>query len=79
MQYDNLASAKPGGPVFDCYLQVIVCRQVGTMTQVYDAEQYARHPFFKTDIKGKFVEIRFTSTESSESSILFLGHKPLLL
>jgi hypothetical protein len=79
VQYDNLKSAVPGAPVYDCYLQVIACRQVGTMTQVYDAEQYARHPLFKTDIKGRFVGIRLTEPDSSESSILFLDHKPLFL
>ncbi|QCP47902.1 hypothetical protein FAZ95_01125 [Trinickia violacea] len=78
VQYDNLAYAKPGAPVFDCYLQVIVCRRVGTIDRVYDAEEYARQPLFKTDIKGKFVGVTFNVKAAAESPIVFIGHKPLL-
>ncbi|MEV8472320.1 hypothetical protein [Ralstonia sp. UNC404CL21Col] len=78
IQYDNLSNAQPGSPVFDCYLQVVLCRKVGTVTQVYDAEEYARHPLFKSDIKGKFAGIEFTDPDASESPIVFLGRKPLL-
>jgi len=78
IQYDNLGSAQAGSPVFDCYLQVVLCRKVGTVTQVYDAEEYARHPLFKTDIKGKFASIEFTDADASESPIVFMGRKPLL-
>ena len=78
IQYDNLGNAQQGSPVFDCYLQVVLCRKVGTVTQVYDAEEYARHPLFKSDIKGKFASIEFTDPDASESPIVFLGRKPLL-
>jgi len=78
IQYDNLGNAQPGSPVFDCYLQVVLCHKVGTVTQVYDAEEYARHPLFKSDIKGKFASIEFTDADASESPIVFMGRKPLL-
>ncbi|NPT44088.1 hypothetical protein GNZ12_22825 [Paraburkholderia sp. 1N] len=78
VQYDNLSYAKQGAPVYDCYLQVVLCRRVGTITRVFDAEEYARHPLFKTDIKGKFAGVNFDDKKSSESSVVFLGRKPLL-
>jgi hypothetical protein len=77
VQYDNLANAKPGAPVFDCYLQVVVCRKVGTVEHVYDAEEYARQPLFKTDIKGRFVRVAFSVKSAEQSPVVFLGHKPL--
>jgi hypothetical protein len=79
IQYENMDTVKPGAPVYDCLLQIILCRNVGTVTQVYDAEEYARHPLFKSDIKGKFAGIDFGVKKSSESSVVFIGHKPLLL
>ncbi|MFM0321091.1 hypothetical protein [Caballeronia glebae] len=78
VQYSNMSSVRSGEPVFDCFLQVFLCRKVGVVDQAYDAEQYARHPLFKTDIKGKFVGVTFSATTSSESPIVFVGYKPLL-
>lgn len=78
VQYDNVGNVQPGAPVFDCYLHVLLCRKVGTLVQLYDAEEYTRHPLFKTDIKGKFAGIDFTDKAAAESSIVFLGRKPLL-
>ncbi|WP_167306479.1 hypothetical protein [Paraburkholderia steynii] len=78
VQYDNLANATPGAPVFDCYLQVIACRKVGTVEHVYDAEEYARQPLFKTDIKGRFARVAFSVKSAEQSSVVFIDHKPLL-
>jgi hypothetical protein len=79
VQYGNFYYVKPGAPVYDCLLQVILCRKVGTVTQVYDAEEYTRHPLFRTDIKGKFVGITFDAEKYGESYVVFIGRKPLLL
>jgi hypothetical protein len=77
--YDNLASAKEGSAVYDCYLQILFCHRVGKISRVYDAEEYARTPLFKTDIKGRLVGVLFEDVAASESALLFIGHKPLLL
>ena len=77
--YDNLKNAKVGEPVYDCFLQVIFCSKVATITKVYDAEEYARHPLFKTDIKGRFAEATFTNKDAAKSNVLFIGGKPLLI
>lgn len=78
VDYDNLVNATPGAPVFDCYLQVVVCRRVGSIEQVYEAEEYARQPLFKTDIKGRFARVNFSVKVAEQSPVVFIGHKPLL-
>ncbi|MGI4858643.1 MAG: hypothetical protein ACRYHA_17330 [Janthinobacterium lividum] len=77
-QYDNLSAARPGAPVYDCLLQIIACRRVGTVSKVFDAEAYSRHPLFKTDTKGKYVGVDFADKRASESRVVFLTYKPLL-
>ncbi|MDR0478727.1 MAG: hypothetical protein LBH31_02750 [Burkholderiaceae bacterium] len=76
--YDNLSSAKPGAPVYDCYLQMVLCRRVGTVDGVYDAEEYGLAPLFKTNLKGKLIGITFSRMKSSQSALVFIGYKPLL-
>jgi hypothetical protein len=77
--YDNIHRAKAGEPIYDCYLQVIVCHKVGQVTKVYTAEEYARHPLFKTDLKGQFVGIQLDEPKAARSQVLFIGSKPLFL
>lgn len=77
--YDNLKNAKPNEKVYDCYLQVIACKEVGAIKQVYEAEEYARHPLFKTDLKGRLAEIEFTDVNAARSQVVFIGGKPLFL
>jgi hypothetical protein len=75
--YDNEGGVKVGTPVFDCYLNMIVCRQVGTVSRVFTDEQHAMHPIFKTDIRGTFVQLALTNQRSAKSKTLFIGGKPL--
>lgn len=77
--YENFQGIKVGDKVYDCYLQVILCREVGVVTTLYDAEEYARHPLFKTDLKGRLIEVKFTKPEAAESQVVFIGGKPLLI
>lgn len=77
--YDNLDGVSSGDEVFDCTLSFFWCKKVGTVSIVYDAEEYARHPLFKTDLKGKFVGINFSEPESASSRVLFIGGKPLFI
>jgi predicted nucleic acid-binding Zn-ribbon protein len=77
--YDNLKNAKIGESVYDCYLQVIACHKVGTIQKVYEAEEYARHPLFKTDLKGRLVGVKFDIPDAAKSQVVFIGHKPLFL
>lgn len=77
--YENLKNAEPGAKIYDCILQVILCRNVGTLDKVYEAEEYARHPLFKTDLKGKFATIILTDKSAANSTVVFLGSKPLFI
>lgn len=77
--YDNLGNVKPGQPIYNCWLQVIFCSQVGTIDKLFDAEEYAQHPLFKTNLRGKFAAIILTDKIAINSSVLFLGSKPLFI
>ncbi|MCT7317920.1 hypothetical protein N5I87_18055 [Ralstonia sp. CHL-2022] len=77
--YENMERAKAGEPVYDCILQIFLCKQVGKVAATYDAEEYAKHPLFRYDLKGKLVEVNFTDPASSTSRVVFFGRKPLLL
>ncbi|MGB6744534.1 MAG: hypothetical protein WBE38_12890, partial [Terracidiphilus sp.] len=46
--YDDQASATLGSPVYDCYLNMIACRKVGVVKQIFPGEEQATHPIFKT-------------------------------
>jgi hypothetical protein len=77
--YDNQASVAPGAPVYDCYLNMLACRKVGTVTQIFKGEEVAVHPIFKNNIRGFLVQMNLDQRESAKSKTVFLGRKPLLL
>lgn len=76
--YDDQASAIPGGPIYDCYLNMIACRRVGTVTRIFPGEQQATHPIFKTQIRGFLIQMDLDHPESAKSKTVFMGSKPLL-
>lgn len=77
--YSNLKSMQVGDKVYDCLLQVVICSEVGKVTRIYDAEDYARHPLFKTDLKGQLVELELSDKTASFSQVIFIGGRPLFL
>ena len=76
--YDNQANAVTGRPVYDCYLNMIACRKVGTVKQIFAGEENAVHPIFKTNIRGFLIQMNLNHTDSAKSKTMFLGRKPLL-
>jgi hypothetical protein len=76
--YDNQANAVAGRPVYDCYLNMIACRKVGTVKQIFTGEENAVHPIFKTNIRGFLIQMNLNHTDSAKSKTVFLGRKPLL-
>jgi hypothetical protein len=76
--YDNQAAAFPGQPIYDCYLNMIACRKVGTVKQIFPGEETATHPIFKTIIRGFLMQMNLDQPESAKSKTVFLGRKPLL-
>jgi hypothetical protein len=45
--YDNQSSAKIGAPIYDCYLDMVLCRKVGTVKQIFLGEEQITHPIFR--------------------------------
>ena len=76
--YDDQASAKPGAPIYDCYLNLVACRKVGTVKQVFLGEQDIVHPIFKTQVRGFMIQMDLSRPASAQSKTVFLGRKPLL-
>lgn len=77
--YENTKQTKKGQPVYTCYLQMILCKKVGSVSKIYPAEEYTQHPIFKTQIKGQFINIDFDEKKYAKSQIVFVGGKPLLI
>src|ERR1700728_1011105 len=42
--YDNQPAAKVGAPIYDCYLDMVLCRKVGTVKQIFLGEEDITHP-----------------------------------
>ena len=78
MPYDDQASAKVGAAIYDCYLNMIVCRKVGTVKQIFTGEQNIVHPIFKTQVRGFMIQMDLSHPASAQSKTVFLGRKPLL-
>ncbi len=76
--YDNRANAVGGSAVYDCYLNMILCRKVGTVKQIFPGEEQAIHPIFKPQIRGFLIQMNLDHAESAKSKTVFLGRKPVL-
>ncbi len=77
--YRNLKHAKVGSPVYSCWLDMVLCYQSGHVSRVYKAEEYSKHPMFKSDIKGQLIGVVFNNEIDGQKKLLFLKSKPLLL
>lgn len=75
--YDNQSSVKVGAPIYDCYLNMIACRKVGTVKQIFTTEEHAIHPIFRSDMRGFLVQMELDHPESAKSKTVFLNRKPL--
>jgi len=76
--YDNQAHAVAGSSIYDCYLNMVLCRHVGTLKAIFTGEEQAVHPIFKTQIRGFMIQMTLDHAESAKSRTIFLGSKPLL-
>ena len=76
--YDNQSNATVGTPVYDCYLDMILCRKVGAVKQIFLGEEQITHPIFKTQVRGLTIQMDLSHPNSAKSKTVFLGHKPLL-
>jgi len=76
--YDNQRSATVGAPIYDCYLNMVLCRKVGVVKQIFLGEEQITHPIFKTQIRGFTIQMDLSHPNSAKSQTVFLGRKPLL-
>ncbi len=81
--YENMKAVKPGTPIYDCYLLIAACHQVGVVDKIYEDEQVTEFPIFNIrfsrTIRGVFLSMKMDSPESMGSSLFFAGGKPLFL
>jgi ribosomal protein S20 len=76
--YDNQAHAVVGSSIYDCYLNMILCRHVGTVKAIFPGEEQTIHPIFKTQIRGFMIQMTLDHAQSAKSKTVFLGYKPVL-
>ena len=81
--YENLDNLSVGQPVFDCYLTIVLCYKVGTISSIQHDETTVPFPVmnirFSRDMRGYFVLLNIDKGEeaSMRSKLLFFGRKPL--
>jgi hypothetical protein len=75
--YDNQRNVAVGTPVYDCFLNMLVCKKVGSVKQTFGGEEHAIHPIFRTDIRGFLIQMQLDHPESAKSKTVFLNRKPL--
>jgi hypothetical protein len=75
--YDNEKHIGIGEPVYDCYLNFIGCRYVGTIKHVYQNEEKVNNPIFRTEMRGFVVQLDLKDINALRSKTLFVGGKPL--
>lgn len=75
--YDNQKSVGIGAPVYDCYLNFVACRYVGTVRYIFPNEEKLQNPIFKSDMRGFLVQLDLTDQNAVRSKTLFVGNKPL--
>jgi len=75
--YDNLRDAKPGTPLYSCALEMVWCRQVGSVLEVLPGEVTFKHPHRDKHVRGQLVELRLDVTSAAQDDVLFAGGAPL--
>ncbi len=77
--YDNLHGMEVGDPVYGCALELLWCKQVGTVSEILDSEIQIKHPVFKTDMRGLMLEIDLDDERWGEEKALHVNSKPLFI
>ncbi len=77
--YENQAKVYQGAEVYSCYLSMIVCRNVGSVQQVFTDEERTNNPFpfLKSELRGSLIQLNLTEQEAAKEKVLFVGRKPL--
>ena len=75
--YSNQSNVEIGAPVYGCYLSMIICHQVGTVSGVFPEEEKITHPVFHTELRGTLVQLKMSDEQAAKDAVLFLNRKPL--
>lgn len=77
--YENLNNVSVGAPVYNCYLNIVLCRHVGRVKQLFDTEERVQNPIFRTDMRGVMIQLELDDPSAAMSKTLFLNRRPLLI
>ena len=76
--YDGAEYVDIEKPIYSCYLGMILCHRVGTVTAIFNEEETAQNPLFHTTMRGFLIQMTLTEPEAAKNKILLIGYKPLL-
>jgi hypothetical protein len=76
--YSNFEGVKAGTPVYACALEMVLCRQAGTIKAILPGEVTSKHPQREKSLRGQMVELALDDTSAAEENVLFVGSKPLM-
>jgi hypothetical protein len=74
--YSNMKNVTKGAPLYACKLDMIMCRQVGTVRDVLPGEVNVKHPNRDTMLRGRMIEMQMTDGGAAQNDVLFAGSKP---
>jgi len=75
--YANLGNVTKGTPLYGCTLDMLVCREVGTVLVVLPGEVQVRHPARDMIMRGRMIEMQMTDPAAAQNAVLFAGSPPL--
>jgi hypothetical protein len=74
--YSNMKNVTKGSPLYACKLNMIMCRQVGTVRDVLPGEVNVKHPNRDTMLRGRMIEMQMTDAAAAQDDVLFAGSRP---
>jgi hypothetical protein len=77
--YNNLASFKPGTPLYSCAVTIVFCSKAGTTGKTLPGESSYVHPFFGKPIRGVFVEVDLSFPDAAAREIIHAKRSPLFI
>lgn len=76
--YQNISRADRGSKVYACRLYFVLCREVGTVSEVYPTDETVwQHPFFNNPIRGTLLRLALKDTANIQKVVLMLDRPPL--
>jgi hypothetical protein len=75
--YSNLDKLSPGTTVYACRLEMVWCREVGSVLKVLPGEVQFKHPHRDKQVRGQMIELKMDDLGAAEDDVLFVDSKPL--